>query len=90
MAVLHVRHIPDKLYRQVQRIAEAQGKTLSDLVISLLEERANREADRRRHARAMAQVRRNLAHRSKPKGVLTGAELVHSARAERDVELAIR
>ncbi len=88
MAVLHVRHIPDQLYRRSMRIALQEGKTLSALVISLLEQKAAADEARRQHAKAMAQIRRNLERRSATAEELAGVDLVQAAREEREAELA--
>jgi plasmid stability protein len=37
MAILHVRHVPDELYAKLQRRADAQRRSLSAEVISLLD-----------------------------------------------------
>ena len=49
MAVLHVRDIPDALYRRMQKIAKGHGRSLSAEVVALFE-RAVREDDLRRQA----------------------------------------
>jgi len=90
MAVLHVRSIPDQLYRRSQRIARQEGKTLSALVISLLEQKMAEDEARRRHARAMAQIRRTLERRTATAEELAGLDLVRAAREERDAELERR
>jgi plasmid stability protein len=37
MAILHVRNVPDELYAELQRRAEAQRRSLSAEVITLLD-----------------------------------------------------
>ncbi|MBN1583331.1 MAG: hypothetical protein JXA89_21660 [Anaerolineae bacterium] len=37
MAILHVRHVPDELYARLQRRADAQRRSLSAEVITLLD-----------------------------------------------------
>lgn len=88
MAVLHVRDIPDVLYRQVQKMAQARGRSLSAEVIDLLEEAARQEAARRRHARLMAQMRRDIW--SPPSGAPDSEDLVRAARSDREAETADR
>ena len=84
MAVLHVRNIPDSLYRRAQAIAEARGATLSSLVLELIQEAATRDIDHKRHAKAVAQIRKNLTRRRRSRA--SGAELVRASREDREVE----
>ncbi len=88
MAVLHVRNIPDDLYRHAQAIAEARGATLSSLVITLMQEAASRDLDHKRHAKAVQRIRKNLTRRKHNAGnsVVSGADLVHASRDERETE----
>jgi len=55
MAILHVRNVPEKLYARLQRRAEAQRRSLSSEVITLLEWAVN-EADRTSEA-TLASIR---------------------------------
>lgn len=82
MAVLHVRNVPDELYELAQTIADERGSTLSALVIELMEHEAARHADRKRHARAITRMRRNMAKRKQT--AVSGADLVNAFRDERD------
>ncbi len=58
MPTLYVREIPDKVYTQAQRIAEAQGRSLSAYVIMVLEQAIEDEKVRRRSSQALANIRR--------------------------------
>lgn len=82
MAVLHVRNVPEPLYRRAQSIAEARGSTLSDLVIDLMQQAARRDLDSKRHVKTLAQMKRNLAKRRRSK--MSAASLVASTREERE------
>jgi plasmid stability protein len=44
MSTLHVRNIPENLYQRIQRRAQAQGRSITAEVVSLLE-RAIEDAD---------------------------------------------
>ena len=81
MAVLHVRNIPDDIYKQAQELAESQGTTLSSFIIELMREAATHEMERARHEKAVLRIRRNLARR--PRTSASGADLVHAARKGR-------
>jgi plasmid stability protein len=56
MSILHVRNIPDDLYQRIQRRAEAQGRSITAEVVSLLE-RAIADADMDQ-AQVLAGIRR--------------------------------
>ena len=58
MQTLHVRSVPEELYSQIRTLAQDQQRSLSAQVIVLLERGLAAEEDRRRSARALAQIRR--------------------------------
>jgi hypothetical protein len=82
---LHVRDVPDRLYRRIQRMAESQGRSLSAQIIVLLEEAAREEEARRRQAAALDAILREAWE--PPAGALRSAEAVHAVREERAAEL---
>lgn len=89
MAVLHVRNIPESLYKRMQRLAEARGRTLSALVIDLLEEADHKEAVRKRFDATMAVLRQRPYM---PPGTSTpgAADLIRTERDEREAGLMRR
>jgi hypothetical protein len=86
MAILHVRGIPEPLYKRAQRIADSRGKSLSQLVIEALERLDQEEAARRKHARIMAEIRANMAQRKAdwPGGMPEAVDLIRAGRDERE------
>ena len=82
MAVLHVRNVPNDLYALAQSIADERGSTLSALVIELMEQAAERHMARKKHARVLARMRRDLSKRKQT--AVSGADLVQAFRDERD------
>jgi antitoxin FitA len=58
MATLYVREIPDQLYLQAQKIAAAQGRSLSAYVLTVLEQAVEDEKIRRARSKALANIRR--------------------------------
>jgi hypothetical protein len=58
MATLYVRDVPERTYRRVRKLAAAQGQTLGELVVEVLEDRLDNEARCRRAARALESIRR--------------------------------
>lgn len=86
MSVLHVRDVPDRLYRKVQKMAKAQGRSLSAEVIALLEDAVRQGESRLRHARLMADIRRDAW--TPPPDAPDSVEVLRQLREERDAELA--
>jgi fructose-1,6-bisphosphatase/sedoheptulose 1,7-bisphosphatase-like protein len=87
MAILHVRGIPEPLYKRAQRIAESRGKSLSQLVIESLERLDAEEAARRKHVKVMAEIRANMAKRKPLPNGMTAAAIIREVRKEREAEL---
>ncbi|MGH8191930.1 MAG: FitA-like ribbon-helix-helix domain-containing protein [Rhodanobacteraceae bacterium] len=52
MPTLHVRNVPDKLYRHIQKIAEDEGRSLTAEVVQLLDH-GIRATESRRGAAAL-------------------------------------
>jgi hypothetical protein len=90
MAILHVRGIPEPLYKRAQRIAEKQGKSLSQLVIEALERIDREEAAKRKHAKIMAEIRANMEKRKPLPNGMTAADVIREGREEREAELMSR
>ena len=86
MAVLHIRNVPDALYRQARAAAAARGITLGAYVIALMEADVALAQARARGLTALTKIRRNLTRRQRS---ATGAQpstadLVRAGRAERE------
>jgi len=89
MAVLHIRNVPDALYRQAQEAAAAHGATLSAHVIGLMEADAARAEAEARALAALARIRRTLTRRQRATAEAqpSAADLIRASRAEREREL---
>ncbi len=89
MAVLHVRNIPKSLYERAQRIAAQRGKSLSAMVIELLEELDRREREQRRAAALMRRIRADMEARRRdwPQNAPGAVQIIHECREEREREL---
>jgi antitoxin FitA len=85
MAVLHVRDIPETLYRRMQRIAKAHGRSLSAEVVALFEEAVRGDNERRRQAELLKSIRENRW--TPPPGTPDAVEMLRQVRAEHEVEL---
>ncbi|MGB0387790.1 MAG: FitA-like ribbon-helix-helix domain-containing protein [Ardenticatenaceae bacterium] len=58
MATLHVRNIPDELYGRLKQYAQAQNRSLSAQVISLLNQAIEHEAQRSQQQQLLDEIRR--------------------------------
>ena len=89
MAILHVRGIPESLYKRAQRIAESRGKSLSQLVIESLERLDQEEATRRKQAKVIAEIRNNMVLRktNAPSDLPSAADMIRAGRETREQEI---
>ena len=78
MPTLYVREVPAKVYGQVQRIAQEQGRSLSAYVITVLEQAVEDEKDRRRSSEALARIRQCC--RPLPEGLPDSVALLRKMR----------
>jgi plasmid stability protein len=58
MATLYVRNIPDPLYQQAQKIALAQGRSLSAYILIMLQQAIEDEKRRQARSKALSNIRR--------------------------------
>ncbi|MHB8257287.1 MAG: FitA-like ribbon-helix-helix domain-containing protein [Acidiferrobacterales bacterium] len=80
MAILHVRNIPDKLYRRIQKLAEEENRSLTAEVIQLLDQGLKTREARRGAAAVVARIRRQAEKVELPKGWTDAAELIREDR----------
>jgi plasmid stability protein len=78
MTTLHVRSVPEELYEQLRQLAQAQQRSLSAQVITLLERAVAEESQRERQAELLASIRRR---RYKPSGAIDSTVLLREDRA---------
>ncbi len=58
MATLHVRNVPDKLYQRIKRLAEAQNRSLSAEVSTLLDQAVDAEERSVTQSKLLADAKR--------------------------------
>lgn len=58
MATLHVRNMPDELYGRLKQYAQAQNRSLSAQVITLLNQAIEHEAQRSQQQQLLDEIRR--------------------------------
>ena len=82
MATLYVRSIPDTLYEEAQRIALAQGRSLSAYVLMVLQQAVEEEKLRQVRSEALSNIRRR--RRPLPATSPDSVEVLRQIRAEHE------
>lgn len=84
MAVLHVRNIPNQLYADVQRIAKAHGRSLTEQVILLFQQISEDEQRRNTHQQIIEELaqRRELGQAFKPPSDMSVTQILDQVREE--------
>lgn len=80
MATLYVREIPDRVYQQAQKIAQAQGRSLSAYVLMVLEQAVEDEKKRRARSKALSSIRRR--RRALPGGAPDSVTMLRQIRGQ--------
>ncbi|MHB8473621.1 MAG: FitA-like ribbon-helix-helix domain-containing protein [Gammaproteobacteria bacterium] len=57
MATLHVRNVPDKLYKRIQKLADTENRSLTAEVIQLLSQALHAREARRTAAAVIDRIR---------------------------------
>jgi len=78
MPTLHVRSVPEDLYQKIQKLAEAQGRSLSAQVVTMLTQASEDEQSRQAQSKVLAFIRQRRF--SAPKKVPSSLELLHEDR----------
>lgn len=55
---LHVRSVPDDLYKRLQKLAQAKNRSLSAQVITMLSQAVEDEERRRKQAKTLVSIQR--------------------------------
>jgi plasmid stability protein len=58
MNTLHVRSVPEDLYRRIQSLANQKNRSLTAQVITLLEQAVENEDQRAKHAEVLKSIQR--------------------------------
>ena len=82
MPTLYVREIPEQVYQTAQRIAQAQGRSLSAYVVTILEQAIEDEQARRKSSEALASIRRR--RRGLPPGAPDSVEIIRRMRNDNE------
>ena len=78
MNTLHVRSVPDELYKRIQLMANAKNRSLSAEVITLLAQAIAEEERRMKQAKVLNSIQRRRFRA--PKGAPSSLDLLHEDR----------
>ncbi|MEX2164621.1 MAG: hypothetical protein WD823_10305 [Sulfuricaulis sp.] len=81
MATLHVRNVPDKLYKRIQKLAEAENRSVTAEVIRLLSQGVQAREARRGVADVIDRIRRRAQKVELPRGWTDSTELIREDRS---------
>lgn len=80
MATLHVRNIPDRLYRRIQKEATEENRSLTAEVIQLLSHALQARQARRNAAATLARIRNRARKVDLPHGWMDSVDLIREDR----------
>jgi plasmid stability protein len=80
MATLHVRNVPDKLYKRIQRLAEQGNRSVTAEVIQLLGQALQARETRGAAAAVIDRIRRQTSKVALPRGWTDSVELIREDR----------
>lgn len=81
MATLHVRNVPEKLYKRIRKLAEDENRSVTAEVIQLLSEGLQVREARRRAAAVIEHIRRRAQEVELPRGWVDSVELIREDRS---------
>jgi plasmid stability protein len=81
MATLHVRNVPDKLYKRIHKLAEQENRSVTAEVIRLLTQGVRAREARRGVADVIDRIRRRAQKVELPRGWTDSAELIREDRS---------
>jgi plasmid stability protein len=81
MAILHVRNVPEKLYKRIQKLAEEENRSVTAEVIQLLNQGLQAREARRGAVEVIERIRQRAQKIELPRGWKDSAELLREARS---------
>lgn len=81
MATLHVRNVPDKLYKRIQKLAEQGDRSITAEVIQLLGQGLQAREARDGAAAVIDRIRRQTRKVALPRGWTDSVELIREDRS---------
>ena len=80
MATLHVRNVPEKLYKRIQKLAEEENRSVTAEVIQLLNQGLQVREARQGVAAIVQRIRRRAHKVQLSRGWVDSAELIREDR----------
>jgi plasmid stability protein len=80
MASLHIRNVPDKLYKRIHKLAQEENRSVAAEVICLLSQGVRAREARRGVADVIDRIRRRAQKIELPRGWTDSAELIREDR----------
>ncbi len=81
MAILHVRNVPEKLYKRIQKLADEENRSVTAEVIQLLSQGLQAREARRDAAEVIARIRQRAQKVELPRSWKDSAELLREDRS---------
>lgn len=81
MATLHVRNVPEKLYKRIQKLAEEENRSVTAEVIRLLSQGLQARESRRGAVAVIERIRQRARKVELPRGWVDSAELIREDRS---------
>ena len=81
MATLHVRNVPEKLYKRIQKLAEEESRSVTAEVIQLLSQGLRAREARQGAAAVIERIRQHAGKVTLPRGWKDSAELLREDRS---------
>lgn len=81
MATLHVRNVPEKLYKRIRKLAEDENRSLTAEVIQLLSQGLQAREARRGTVEVIERIRQRAQKIELPRGWKDSAELLREDRS---------
>ncbi len=81
MAILHVRNVPEKLYKRIQKLAEEENRSVTAEVIQLLNQGLQAREARRGAAAVIERIRQRAQKVELPHNWKDSAELLREDRS---------
>jgi len=81
MATLHVRNVPEKLYKRIQKLAEEENRSVTAEVIQLLNQGLQVREARRGSAAIIERIRQRTQKVQLPRSWVDSAELIREDRS---------
>lgn len=81
MAILHVRNVPDDLYKRIQKLAAEENRSVTGEVIHLLSQGLQAREARRGAVEVIERIRKRSRKIELPQGWKDAAELLREDRS---------